>query len=192
MPRPAKFHEDTLLDAARTAVLRHGRDATLAQVAATAGAPIGSLYHRWASRDYLFGSLWLRSIRRFQVGLLEAHGQSDPHHALLTCALHIPRYCRNHPGEALAMTLYRQSALLTRVDEPLRSQVATVNDDIVAGLRILTRQRYGRITQRRLQLVRLACEQAPYGVIRPLVGGEIPAFYDDVVRAAADAILNLG
>jgi len=71
MARPAKFRTDDLLDAAAKAILEHGRDASVSEVGHIAGAPTGSIYHRFSSRTELFVGLWLRSVRRFQAGLLE-------------------------------------------------------------------------------------------------------------------------
>ena len=62
MARPAKFSLDDLLDAAGRVLLEKGRDITMAQIADAAGAPTGSVYHRFASREELLIRLWLRSI----------------------------------------------------------------------------------------------------------------------------------
>ena len=72
MARPAKFRTDDLLDAAAKAILEHGRDASVSEVGHIAGAPTGSIYHRFSSRTELFVGLWLRSVRRFQAGFMEA------------------------------------------------------------------------------------------------------------------------
>ena len=63
MARPAKFSLDDLLDAAGRVLLEKGRDITMAQIADAAGAPTGSVYHRFASREELLIRLWLRSIK---------------------------------------------------------------------------------------------------------------------------------
>ena len=110
MPRPAKFSEEQILDAAAQAVGRRGRDATIADVAAALDAPVGSLYYRFASREALMISLWTRSIRRFHQGLLAAAAPGDPDEALIEGALHVPRFCRSRPVEALCLTLYRYEA----------------------------------------------------------------------------------
>lgn len=192
MARPPKFSTDQILDAACSAVMRHGRDASIAQVSKEIGAPVGSIYHRFASRDELFAGLWLRSIRRFHVGLLEAAALDDAQQALIAAAVHIPRYCRGHPDDALAMTLYRQRLLLDTAPASLADEVRTVNDDVLTAMRHLCRRRYGRVTGHRLELLATAVQQCPYGLVRPYVGGEVPSWLDDVVVAATAAILALG
>ncbi|MGH3500910.1 MAG: TetR/AcrR family transcriptional regulator [Nocardioidaceae bacterium] len=192
MARPTKFTRDQILDAARSAVLHHGRGASVAQVSDEVGAPVGSIYHRFASRDELFISLWLRAIHRFHVGLLDAARFGDARTALTASAVHIPRYCRSHPAEALAMTLYRQRTLVTTAPTSLAEAVSTVNDDAVAAMTTLCRQRYGRATRHRLDLVATAVQQCPYGLVRPYVGNVVPRWLDDAVVAASNTILNLG
>ena len=71
MARPRLHGDDAVLDAARDVVLEAGSGAaTTAAVSARSGAPVGSLYHRFGSRDRLLAELWLRTVRRFQDGLL--------------------------------------------------------------------------------------------------------------------------
>lgn len=192
MARPQKFDADQVLDAARDAVLTHGRAATVQQVATLLGGPVGSIYHRHGSRDELLIALWLRSIRRFHVGLTEAGQLPDPQQALESMALHIPRYCREHPADAFAMTLFRQPVIAATAPEPLRPEVIMINDGIVRLASELCTRRYGRQTARRRILVITAVQQSPYGLVRPYVGTDVPRWLDEVVRASSAAILALG
>lgn len=192
MARSPKFSSDQILDAARAAVAAHGPQASIAQVSELVGAPVGSIYHRFASREELFVSLWLRSIHRFQAGFLSATEHADAEEALIAAALHVPRYCRTAPEDALAMTLYRQSALVTSGPASLVKDVRVVNADVIEQLRRLCRQRYGRVTRHRLDLVATAVQQCPYGLVRPYVGGVVPRWLDDAVAASTPAILALG
>jgi AcrR family transcriptional regulator len=189
--RPAKFTHDQLLDAARDAVALHGRAATLGQVCAIVGAPTGSVYHRFPTRDHLFVALWLRAVRRFHVGLLDAAALPDVHGALAAAVLHIPRYCREHPAEALALTLYRQQVLARTAPADLADDVRTVNDRIAAATADLCRRRYGTVSEHLLTVVTTAVRQCPYGLVRPYVGGEVPQWLDDAVLASSTAILAL-
>ena len=193
MARPAKFTENDVLDGARDAVLKHGLDATLAQVSATVGAPSGSLYHRFPSRAHLMVCLWLRSVRRFHEGYLTAADEPDPRQALRACAMHIPRYCRAHPADARAMMLFRHSQLAASAPQSLRTQVRTVNNQVWAALHTLAERRYGgAVEPERVALVRAAVVQAPYGLVRPYVGGPVPDQLDSIVIGAAEGILALG
>lgn len=192
MARPAKFSHDEILDAARDAVALHGTAATVAQVCALAGAPTGSVYHRFPTREHLFVTLWLRAVRRFQEGLLEAAALPDADEALAAVAVHIPRWCREHPAEAKALTLYRQQVLVRHAPAELVDEVRTLNEAVDAAGRALCRRRYGRTTKHLQALVLTAVRQCPYGLVRPYVGGDVPRWLDDAVLAASAAILALG
>src|SRR5690349_25083603 len=73
MGRPARFDADQLLDEALALAAEGGPEAvTMAAVAQRAGAPSGSLYHRFAGRSALLAALWLRTVADFQAGYLTA------------------------------------------------------------------------------------------------------------------------
>ncbi|WP_062244152.1 TetR/AcrR family transcriptional regulator [Brevibacterium epidermidis] len=193
MARPSKFSFDEILDAAAAAVSAHGPKVTIAQVSDEIGVPVGSIYHRFPSRIHLMASLWLRSVQRFHVGLLETASLADPYQAMLAQAVHQPRFCREHPDDALAMTLFSQSQLLAIAPPELRSAVADVNDNIWRLGREQVLEYFGTAEDGAVDVVALAIRQTPYGMIRSYVRDQhpIPVWLDDAVRAAADAILQL-
>lgn len=192
MARPPKFSADDLLDGAGAAVLTHWREATVAHVSEATGAPVGSIYHRFGSRDELFGALWVRSVRRFHAALLAACATDDPQAALEGAAVCIPRFCREHPVEAKAMTLFRWQDLMERDLPGLREDLPTLNESTFERIHELIAARWGEVTERRRTLVGLACQLGPYGLVRPWIGGDIPAEVDEAVLAAARGILALG
>ncbi len=107
-------------------------------------------------------------------------------------ALHIPRYCRVHPDEAASLTLYRQERLMARSPDEVRPAVSSLNDDLIALVQDMTQRRYGQLTKDNAQWVLMAIRVAPYGLVRPYLGGPIPTQVDDAVAASTDAILRLG
>ncbi|MGI8552143.1 MAG: TetR family transcriptional regulator [Dehalococcoidia bacterium] len=73
MARSAHYDQERILDAALQTASRTGpRAASIAALAAAIGAPTGSIYHRFRSRDLLMAELWLRTVERFQAGFLAA------------------------------------------------------------------------------------------------------------------------
>ena len=192
MARASKYSAEQILDAAAEVVHERWREATVAQVAERVGAPSGSVYHRFPSRDALFGALWGRSIRRFHEGLVRAADLTDGADALAAMTVHVPRFCRDRPLDAKAMTLYRLPDLLRLVPAGDRPALATINDEVNDGLREALRRRFGRLDDALFRLGLLATRQCPYGLVRPLIGADIPAEFDAVCRAAADGILALG
>lgn len=192
MARPAHFTNDDILDAALACVAATGANVSIADIASQLGGPVGSIYHRFASRDLLMVRLWLRSVRRFQAGLFDLEKAPDPHSALIAMALHIPQYCRAHPDEAVSLTLFRQDRLLADCPAQARDAVATMNDAVTTVVRDMTTQRYGRPTTGSLTWVLMATQVAPFGLVRPHLGAAVPHHVDAAVAAAADAILRLG
>ena len=63
MARPARFDENTILDAALQVVAVHGPHAeTTEAVASHMGGHAGSIYYRFPTKDHLLAALWMRSI----------------------------------------------------------------------------------------------------------------------------------
>ncbi len=102
MPRPARYSVDTLLDVAAELLAAEGPSAvTMSAVARAAGAPSGSVYHRFPTRAALCGELWLRTEERFQEALIDA--LSEGRGAQQRCvagALRIVQWCRENSTEA--------------------------------------------------------------------------------------------
>ena len=68
-----KYSEEDFLRAALAIVAERGvPEVTVAAVSERLGSPTGSFYHRFASRDALLGSLWLRAVLQFQAGMSAA------------------------------------------------------------------------------------------------------------------------
>lgn len=199
MARPQKFSEDDLLDAALAVVGRDGRAATVAQIAAEAGGNIGSVYYRFGSRELLLARLWVRSIQHFHKGFLAGCERPEPEAALVAAARSIPEFCRRNPDEARALTLFRHTELVERLDElqappDFARQVVELNDVVVTAVTGLIRRRYGRVDDELIELVAMVVQQTPYGQVRPFVDSRrlTPAWLPDVVAAMVPPALALG
>lgn len=190
MPTPTSYTREQILDAAMHAVHEHWRSATVAHVTARLGAPSGSIYHRFRSREALFASAWIRSIGRFHREL-ERVSAGDPVEAIVETALLIPRFCRENPLDARMMTAYRYNDLMQNPPPGLLADLENLNAPVGETLNRLTLARYGRVTPRGLSIVTLACRDAPIGLIRPMIGDAIPLWIDDAVRAASTGIAGL-
>lgn len=113
MPRVAKFDEVQILNAAAKLVAARGpAAATMSAIGAAIGAPNGSIYHRFQSRDELLGQLWLSKAKRFQDRWAEAIDEPDAVKAGLEAALSMPRVVREDLDGAKVMLLYRRADFL--------------------------------------------------------------------------------
>ncbi len=108
MARPRLHDDDAVLDAAAAVTLELGaRGASIDAIAARSGAPVGSIYHRFGSRDGVLAAAWERAVRRFQAGYLpdELPGP-DPLATAAGMAEAVVGYAIDDPdGARLLMTL---------------------------------------------------------------------------------------
>ncbi|MFI6295591.1 TetR/AcrR family transcriptional regulator [Nonomuraea sp. NPDC050790] len=187
MGRPAKFTQEQMLDAALDILGADGPAAvTMAAVSARTGAPIGSLYHRFASRDLLLARLWLRCVESFQEGLLAAMAADDVEAAVL----HTPRWCRAHPAAAAALLLHRREDLAAEWPGPLGAELAEVNGRLAAALDAYLRRHPGADRERLMFVL----ADVPYGAVRRhlLAGRTPPPELDTLIVTACRAVLAAG
>ncbi|MGF6888262.1 AcrR family transcriptional regulator [Nocardia sp. GAS34] len=183
MGRPAKFTRDRILDAAGALAAEGGAASiTIASIAARLGGPVGSVYHRFASRDLLLSALWLRTVERFQEGLLAALAADD----LERAALHTPRWCRENPVDATLLVLHRPEDLVPRWPDELAGARAEVNTRLIDALRAFVERNRGIDDTS----VLFAVVDVPYGAVRRhLLGREtIPTRLDELIITTCRAV----
>src|SRR2546421_12433308 len=102
--RPS-FGHATFLTAARDLAAASGPAAvTVSSVTERLGAPSGSFYYRFASRDVLLAELWLATALAFQQGFVRAIQADDG----LAAALHTPVWVRAHLDDARVFLLHHR------------------------------------------------------------------------------------
>src|SRR5947199_1959455 len=141
MARP-KFAPDDFLDAALAIAAEQGLPAaTVAAIAARLKAPIGSFYHRFASRDLLLGELWLRTVLEFREGISAALDAGDG----LRASLHTPAWTRANLAKARLLLLYhRDNFVHGEWPAALRDAVAAQARAIDSGTRRFARIVFGQ------------------------------------------------
>ena len=124
MGRQRVHQPHTILDAARTLVLEQGAGAaTVGAIAGASGAPVGSIYHAFGSRDVLLARLWIRAVERSQTRFLEALADAgDPLDGAVAAALSVYDFARDEPGDARLLVSLRREDL---IQMPLPADVAT-------------------------------------------------------------------
>ena len=167
MGRPAKFSDDLILDAtAKQSPATAGR-ATVANIAAALGAPSGSIYHRFDSRDLMFARLWIRTIRRAQPGFIEALADSDLNTGAREAVLHVPRWSRSHLSEAVVLLLYRREDLAKQWPDELGDELRDLNVNLINAYKDYCRRRYGTAARATVEATRFALFDIPYAGVRP-------------------------
>jgi AcrR family transcriptional regulator len=159
---------DTMLDAARDLILQDGsRSATMEAIADASGAPTGSIYHRFGSRDELITRLWMRAVYRSQASFVAALEKPDPKEAALAAAMSIIDFCEEHPADALLLVSFRREDLIRAAPEgPLADELAELNRPVERAVVNLARQLYGKRTRAALDRTLMVVFDLPYGAVR--------------------------
>jgi AcrR family transcriptional regulator len=167
-----------ILDVARTLVLDEGVGAaTIAAIASKSGAPVGSIYHAFESRDTLLARLWIRAVQRSQKRFLEAlESEEEPVNAAVAAALSIYDFARHEPGDArLLVSLRREDLVQMPLPPDLAKELAGLNRPIEGAIASLARRLFGRAGRQRVEQTALAVFDLPYGALRRhLVSGQRP------------------
>lgn len=195
MTRAAKFTTEQILDAALRTMADGGPGATtIAAIGEQLGAPVGSIYHRFKSRDLIMAQLWIRTIRRFQRGFIDALTADDLDAAALGAVQYHLRWSREHFDEARVLVLYRRQDLAARWPEELGDDLATLNTAVESALQNYAQRRYGEAGGAAMQRVTYALVDVPYAAVRRylLMGECPPPSVDDLVIVACRCVLSVG
>jgi AcrR family transcriptional regulator len=182
-----------MLDAARDLLLGEGsRSATIEAIAEASGAPTGSIYHRFGSRDELIARLWIRAVYRSQAAFVAALEQDDARDAALAAAMSIIDFCEEHPADAQLLVAFRREDLIRAIPAgPLAGELEELNRPVERAVAQLARRLYGRRTREALDRTLLAVFDLPYGAARRylIAGARLPTgLRADLARAVAAVI----
>jgi AcrR family transcriptional regulator len=181
-----------MLDAARDLLLHRGAgQATIEAIAGASGAPTGSIYHRFGSRDELLAQLWIRAVRRSQASFIAAIDLHDPERAALAGAMSIVDFCEEEPADARLLVSFRQEDLVRMTRGKPPDELADLNRPIERAVVDLARRLYGRPTATNVNRTLLAVFDLPYGAVRRylLAGDSFPrGLRKDLARAVTAVI----
>jgi AcrR family transcriptional regulator len=191
--RPQLHSKDTMLDAARELLLKGGpRAATLNAISEASGAPKGSLYHWFGSRDELMAEMWIRAVRRSQQKFLESIQAPEPMVAAVRGALAIHDFAIRESKDARLLASMRRQDLVENIQNPaLRRALQEVNGPLRSALVQLTRRLFGRLSSARVDATTCAVVDLPLGATRRylVVGSPIPVQLRGQLDAAVRAAL---
>ena len=163
MGRKAYFNSVEFIDSAIKIIAEEGLGAlTVAGLATRVTAPVGSVYHRFPSRDALIAELWLNIIESFQGEWLKIL-QTDGIKAMIFCM----EWVRNHPNEARVMLLYRIDDLTSgEWPENLKKRAQKLSGELQEGIAAFTKKQFGRVTKENIDRTFYAIHDAPMGILR--------------------------
>jgi AcrR family transcriptional regulator len=157
-----------MLDAARDLLLGEGsRSATMEAIAAASGAPTGSIYHRFGSRDELVARLWMRAVYRSQASFVAALEREEAREAALAAAMSIIDFCEEYPADAQLLVAFRREDLIRAIPEgALAEELNVLNRPVERAIVQLARRLYGSRSRAALDRTLLAVFDLPYGAAR--------------------------
>jgi len=195
MARPAQYNNDQIIDATARVAAKYGpAGATVARIAQTLGAPTGSIYHRFSSRDVLLGEVWLRTVAGFQSGIVDQLAAPDAKMSGLAAVRSVPQWVRDHPQEACILLLYRSEEFLEHGwPSSMSERAKKLRGQLAEALREFCQRLLGREDAASLRIVSFALAEAPLAALRRHVkdGEPPPPIVDDLIVATYRAAVSL-
>jgi AcrR family transcriptional regulator len=194
MSRAPQFDEEQIVAAAGRLIARHGPSgATIGAIARAVGAPTGSIYHRFDSRDVLLAEVWLGAAAAFQTALFERLGGPRPRQAGLAAALYMAQRVREQPQEARLLLLHRREDFVDRGwPGAMRRRAEQLGQQVESELRAFTRRLCGREDARSVRSVAYAVVEAPFAAVRRHVAANEspPPYVDSLIRVTYEAVIG--
>jgi AcrR family transcriptional regulator len=188
---PKRLFEDAdFLAAARDLAAAGGpASVTVTSVTERLGAPTGSFYHRFASRDVLLANVWLGTALAFQTDFVAAIKAGDG----LAAALHTPNWVRDNFEEARAFLLYhRDDFAHGNWPEYLKERVVRQGRRVDAAYKRLARDTFGGVGANELRLARFVLADVPKAAVGPYLrqGVAPPTIVDEMIETTYHAIVG--
>jgi len=193
MPRPSRFSEAQILDAAAEIVAAGGPGAaTIGAISNMLKAPSGSIYHRFASRDVLLGRLWLSKAAFFQNRFTAALADREPVKAGVAAALSIVRAVRDDFAGARIMLLHRRDDFLDGDWPPdMAAEAIRLKHQVDDAMSNIVRRLFRRVGPETLQLAYFAMIDVPLAAVRRHVENDEmpPLSVEDLIAKTYAALI---
>ncbi|QYN16687.1 TetR/AcrR family transcriptional regulator [Amycolatopsis sp. DSM 110486] len=175
MGRPPAYTTAQFLDAA-TALFAGGgaRAVTMAATAKAAGAPNGSIYHRFADRPELLAALWITTLRDFQDDFIALLGPAPSVDDAIAAAASVVHWCRRHPAGAHVLDAGKQAFSPADWSPSATADLARAENELKAAIKHATATLPSSVGCTAEDVV-LALVEVPRAVVhRYLSGGRTP------------------
>ena len=179
--------------ALRLAAERGPRAVTIGAVAAEVGAPTGSIYHRYQSREELLAELWMGVVEAFQAAFVASLTRAGDVQGAVQTARTMARWARQHPLEARLLLLHRRQDFVAGAWPPgLVGRAAVLEPQMESALSAFARRCLGRADADARARARFALVDGPLGAIKPYLqaGKPVPRVVDDMIEQTVRAVLG--
>ncbi len=165
MVRTAKFDDNSFIQSAITLISMGGpAAATMASIAASAGAPTGSIYHRFKSRSALLGAAWVHCLGSMTDDMLPLLEQGQSAGAIVA----LIHWAGENPEMARLIMLYGENDLIDgELPAELHKKLNGINKKLGAGLSALLKHRKKDLSASNLALVNFAIFDGPIAAMKP-------------------------
>ncbi|NUS90817.1 MAG: TetR/AcrR family transcriptional regulator [Nocardia sp.] len=190
MGRPPRHDADRLLDAAAELLAGGGPAAvTMSGVARAAGAPSGSVYHRFPDRPALLAALWSRALRGFHDELFPALSLGEPQEAIRRGARASLEWARRNSREAHVLLAGAKELDEQNWSAQARRANARDNAALHNALRSLV-ENGDDTSPEAADRALLAVVDLPYAMIKRYLstGRQIPDYAPELAERAAAAL----
>lgn len=186
MVRLAKYSEDTFIDSAIQIAAQCGIGAvSMASIAQRAGAPVGSLYHRFDSRGTVLARAWLKVRADFRDAVCLHWERGDTWRGVEAMLA----WCRAKPTYARFLLQSDQAPDVGELAASLHAELEADQAALDAAFERCLHSLPGGLDQP-AHLLRFALIGAPVAIIKPFLNQDqaIPASIDAVLRCSHDAV----
>lgn len=184
MSRKALFSDRQVFEVVGRLMAKEGA-VTTSSVQKAASLSTGSLYHRFGSREGLLAETWAFALLSFQPHFMKALAEPDV--AIGKVAAVTPRFCREHPAEAIILSCCSSQQFMGK-DTPIAIRARIEDSNRATALALVD---FARQKGFELDACRLALIAFPLAAVQQyLPDKEVPASIETYVARAAEAILQ--
>lgn len=189
MGRRAHFKHEDFIEAAIGIIAERGLGGlTISVLSKWTGSPVGSVYHRFPSRDALIGELWLTIVEPFQKEYLKRLKTDG-----LQAALYALQWVRERPNEARVLLLHKREDFMSgKWPIELQNRARILTEELNKAMRLFIHKQFGGITKETIDRTRYILDDAPGGIIRRYLENDKipPESVDELIRETYAAVMK--
>lgn len=183
MVRTAQFDDQSFIMAASELIAMGGPTAaTMTAIARHAGAPTGSIYHRFTSRSALLGAVWCHALTSMadEIQLPLSQGKvEETIKALISWAEHNPSLA------GVIMLCHENDLIDGDLPTPLHNQLNSTHKKLGSALTTLLKKNDKALSPANMALINFALFDGPIAALKPLLRSRNDTLSFDKCRKVA-------